>query len=80
MNSFSALTAGAAAALTVLLAGCASTDDKSAPEPKPTREFRTGSNIPVKDPAQPTTQEERDRTAEQIRALQRTGGGGKSGG
>ena len=80
MNSLSPLRTCAAAILAVLLAGCASADQPSAPEAKPTREFRTGSNIPVKDPAPATTQEERDRSAEQIRSIQRTGAGGKPGG
>ena len=80
MKSSHPLTACAAATLAVLLAGCASTDDNAVPDVKPTREFRTGSNIPVKDPAPPTTQEERERTAEQLRSLQRTGASGKPGG
>ena len=80
MNFSFPLGACAAAALIALLAGCASTDDKSAPEFRPAREMRTGSNIPVKDPAPPKSQEERDRTAEQIRSLQRTGGTGKPAG
>ncbi len=80
MSFSNPLGACAAAALIALLAGCASIDDKSAPEARPTREFRTGSNIPVKDTAPPATPEERERTAEQIRSIQRTGSGGKPGG
>ena len=80
MKSFLPLIACAAAAAAMLFSGCAGIDDKSATEAKPAREFRTGSNIPVKDPAPPATPEERERTAEQIRALQRVGPTGKSGG
>jgi hypothetical protein len=57
--------------------GCASVDDKSPAEAKAPREYRTGSNIPVKDPAPPATAEERERALEQIRSLQRTGNSGK---
>ena len=70
----------AAAAAAMLFSGCAGIDDKSAAEAKPAREFRTGSNIPIKDTAPPATPEERERTAEQIRALQRMGPMGKPGG
>lgn len=80
MTSFSSLSACAAAVVVMIFSGCASIDDKAAPEVKPTREFRTGSNIPVKDSAPPATPEERERTAEQIRSIQRTGSGGKPGG
>jgi len=41
-------------------------------EAKPAREFRTGSNIPVKDPAPPLSDAEREKTVEKLRELQRT--------
>ena len=64
-----------------LAAGCATVDEKSAAaEAKSPREYRTGSNIPVKDTSAPATPEERERALEQIRSLQRTGNPGKSGG
>ncbi|MGZ5132572.1 MAG: hypothetical protein ACXWCU_17735 [Caldimonas sp.] len=64
-------------ALAALTTGCATVDDKSAAEAKAPREYRTGSNIPVKDPSPPVTAEERERALEQIRSLQRTGNAGK---
>ena len=74
----SALTLPAAvlgAALAALASGCAGFDDKTA-EAKAPREYRTGSNIPVKDSAPAATAEERERAAEAIRSLQRTGSSG----
>ena len=66
------------ATLAALASGCAGVDDgKSSAEAKAPREYRTGSNIPVKDAAAPATAEERERAAEQIRSLQRTGASGK---
>jgi hypothetical protein len=57
----------------VLAVACAAVDDKaSAAEPKAQREYRTGSNIPVKDP-RPTTDDERARAAEQLRQMQQGG-------
>ncbi|MEO6363858.1 MAG: hypothetical protein ABIO71_11555 [Caldimonas sp.] len=62
-------------------AGCASLADPAASDPaRPTREYRIGSNIPVKDPAPAATDAERERAAEAIRGLQRTGSSGKPGG
>lgn len=52
-------------------------DGKSSAEAKAPREYRTGSNLPVKDAASPATAEERECAAEQIRSLQRTGSSGK---
>ena len=71
MNS---LLAGAAAlATTVLIAsGCASTDTTSTTSEAPRGElvYRTGSNIPVRDKA-PLTKEEQDKqTTEAQRAMQ----------
>ena len=54
--------------------GCAATDDKlTSTEPRPAREYRTGSNIPIRDP-QPATEEDRARAAEQLRQTQDNGG------
>jgi len=69
----SALALSAALLGTTLAAGCATVDDKTAAEVKAPREYRTGSNIPVKDPAPPQTAEERERALEAIRAIQHTG-------
>ena len=56
-----------------LAAGCASVDDKTATtEPKPQREYRTGSNIPVRE-SKPASDEERARAAEQARQTQQAG-------
>lgn len=75
------LAVSAAFVAACLATGCASMADPAAPaEAKPTREYRTGSNIPVKDPAPPATDAERERAAEAIRGLQRTGSSGKPGG
>lgn len=66
------------AAFVALVCACAVVDDgKSTAEAKAPREYRTGSNIPTKDTNPPATNEERERAAEQIRALQRTGSTGK---
>ncbi len=59
-----------------LAAGCAGVDDKTATEAKAPREYRTGSNIPVKDPTPAATPEERERALEEIRRIQRTGSSG----
>ncbi len=59
-----------------LAAGCAGIDDKNATEAKAPREYRTGSNIPVKDATPAATPEERERALEDIRRLQRTGSSG----
>ena len=61
----------------VVITGCANVEDKSTAEAKAPREYRTGSNIPVKDAAPPATVEERERDLEHIRSLQRTGNTGK---
>ena len=55
-----------------LAVGCGAVDDnnKGPAEPVSQREYRTGSNIPVRDP-KPTTEEERARAVEQARELQR---------
>jgi hypothetical protein len=60
----------------VLAGGCAGVDDKSATEVKAPKEYRTGSNIPVKDATPPATPEERERALEEIRRLQQTGSSG----
>jgi hypothetical protein len=57
-----------------LVVACAAVDDnnKGPAEPVSQREYRTGSNIPVRD-QKPTTEEERARAVEQARELQRNG-------
>ena len=62
--------------LAPLMAGCATGEDNKAVEPRPASEYRTGSNIPIRGETPPATDQERERTAEQIRALQRTGSSG----
>lgn len=56
------------AAVATLFAGCASTETAPGAEPKPVTErvYRTGSNIPVRDPVQ-LTPEEKERQAEAAR-------------
>ena len=57
----------------VLATACAEVDDKApVTEPKAPREYRTGSNIPVKEP-KTTTDEERTQAAEQLRQMQQGG-------
>jgi len=57
----------------VLASACAAVDDKApVTEPKAPREYRTGSNIPVKEP-KTTTDEERTQAAEQLRQMQQGG-------
>jgi hypothetical protein len=57
----------------VLATACAAVDDKApVEEPKPPREYRTGSNIPVKEP-KATTEEDRARAADQLRQMQQGG-------
>jgi len=73
----------AAVIAAVLVTACAAVDDPAqVAEPKAQREYRTGSNIPVRDPsanpkattdAKTPTDEERARTAEQMRQLQQGG-------
>jgi hypothetical protein len=55
-----------------LAAACAAVDDKTPVEPRAPREYRTGSNIPVRQ-SRPATEEERARTAEQMSELRRGG-------
>ena len=63
----------AALVVAVLATACAAVDDKAqVAEPKAPREYRTGSNIPVKEP-RATTDEERAQTAEQMRQMQQGG-------
>ena len=61
-------------ALVMLLTACAGVDAGTpAAEAKAVPEYRTGSNIPVRSADPPATDEERERAADQIRALQRAG-------
>jgi hypothetical protein len=54
--------------------GCATADDKNPVEAKAPREYRTGSNIPIKDPTPAATAEDRERTAAEVRDLSRLNG------
>jgi len=69
----SLVTRSLALVLAALASACA-VDSGTAPsnEPSPTREYRTGSNIPVKEP-KTTTDEERTQAAEQLRQMQQGG-------
>lgn len=60
--------------------GCATTDDKNADEAKAPREYRTGSNIPVKDRTPEATATEREKTVNDVRDLIRTNSGRQAGG
>ena len=61
-------------ALVTLLPACAGIDAGGpAAGAKAVPEYRTGSNIPVRSADSPATEEERERAADQIRALQRAG-------
>jgi hypothetical protein len=61
-------------AISLVASGCALSEDKPPSEARASREYRTGSNIPVKEPSAPATAEERERAMDQIRQLQlRTG-------
>ena len=61
-------------ALVTLLPACAGVDaGRPAAEAKAVPEYRTGSNIPVRSADPTATDEERERAADQIRALQRAG-------
>jgi len=63
----------AAVIAAVLATACAAVDDQApVAEPRAQREYRTGSNIPVREQRAPTD-EERARTAEQMRQLQQGG-------
>lgn len=75
MNSASTLSAAVlGAALAVLFAACAGVDaGKPVAEAKSLPEYRTGSNLPVRNAIPQASDEERERAAEQVRALQRTG-------
>ena len=75
MKSASTLAAAAlGTALVILLPACAGVDaGKPAVEAKAAPEYPTGSNIPVRSADPPATDEERERAADQIRALQRAG-------
>ncbi len=53
-----------------VLGACAAADESTPPSQRPAREYRTGSNIPVKDPAPPLTDEERRRQQDEIRRIQ----------
>ena len=68
-----------AVAVAALGTGCAAPDPSASTEVKPAREYRTGSNIPSRD-AQPTTDEERARSAELLERLRRPSPTGKPGG
>lgn len=75
MKSVSAFAAAiSGTALIALLSACAAVDaGPPAAEAKPAPEYRTGSHIPIRTSDLPATAEERERAADQIRSLQRTG-------
>lgn len=75
MKSVPALVAAVTgAAFVALLSACAAPDaGKPAADAKSLPEYRTGSHIPVRSAEPAATAEERERAAEQIRSLQRTG-------
>jgi hypothetical protein len=62
------------AAVVALVCACAGVDaSKPAAQTKALPEYRTGSHIPIRSVDPAATDEERERAAEQVRALQRTG-------
>ena len=66
------------ALLTVaLVAGCASDPQAASSGPKGTREYRSGSSIPVRN-ARPTTEAERERDKAELEEIRRQGGLGQS--
>ena len=74
MKTASTLLIAALGAAIVMLVACAGVDAvKPAAEAKAAAEYRTGSNIPVRSADPPASDEERERAADQIRALQRAG-------
>ena len=67
--------AAALVAVVALTAGCAATTDDGKPvEPRQPREYRTGSNMPVREPSKPMTQEERDKEQQKLREMQQSSG------
>ncbi len=63
----------APALLAAALAGCAAGGAPfDAAAVKAPREYRTGSNLPVRDPAPAPSAADRERAAEEVRALQKT--------
>jgi hypothetical protein len=61
----------AALALAALAAGCAAPDDPVATaERRGPVEYRTGSNIPVREKAAPLTEEQRQRQVDELRRAQ----------
>ena len=62
------------------LAACATTAELASSEAKAPPEYRTGSNIPVKDKTPPPTAAQREQTVDQVRVLQQTRVNGKPGG
>ena len=75
MKSVPALVgAVSSAAFVALLSACAAPDvGKPAVDAKSLPEYRTGSHIPIRSSDPPATDAERERAADQIRSLQRTG-------
>jgi hypothetical protein len=61
-----------AALLVAAVAGRAGVEAESPSEAKAPRDYRTGSNLPVRDGLPAATEADREQAAEQVRALQRT--------
>ena len=64
------------------LAACAAPNDADTPVAHAPKEYRTGSNIPVKDPTPAATPEEREQQLDQLRKVQQMGSptAGRTGG
>lgn len=65
------------AAAVIGISGCASSNDGSLREAHASMQYRTGSNLPVRNEYAPATPEERARAEEQIRLLKGPGGAGR---
>ena len=59
--------------IAALASGCASDPQASAKEPKEQPEYRTGSNLPVRN-TRPTTEAERERAKADLEEIRRSGG------
>jgi hypothetical protein len=74
-SAFTLSAAVLGALLAALASGCASVDDVKAPAddtPRSQREAMTGSHIPNKTPLPPQSDEERAKTVERMKELQKT--------
>jgi len=72
----SILSAAALLAVVALNAGCAApAGDEKAVEPRAPREYRTGSNMPIREPSKPMTEAEREKEQQKMREIQQSGRG-----